>query len=59
MEQKQVEARIYAAGVDESGRSVVWVLVDGAKFAIPTNVVTMTKLLEKGLPIINAVPRRP
>lgn len=50
---QQIEAKIYAVGIDESGRSVAWCLVDGVKFAIPTNVVTMAKLAEKGLPIKN------
>lgn len=49
-----VDAKIYAVGVDDTGRSVVWALVNGQKMAIPTNVVTMAKLAEKGLPVKNA-----
>jgi hypothetical protein len=50
------DVNVYAVGVDDTGRSVVWTLVNGAKFAIPTNVATMARLAEKGVPVRNGGP---
>jgi hypothetical protein len=48
------EVKVYGVGVDEKGRSVVWAMVGGVKFVIPTNVVTFAKLAEKGVPVLSS-----
>jgi hypothetical protein len=53
MEKKQIEIKVYAVGVDSKGSSVLWAIVDGSKWAIPTNHVTMAKLAERGVPVKN------
>jgi hypothetical protein len=51
-EVKNIEAKIYAVGT-EKGRSVVWALVGGMKWVIPTDAVTMARLAERGIPVKN------
>jgi hypothetical protein len=53
MDNKQAEVKVYGTGVDEKGGSVVWALVNGSKFTIPTNAVTMARLAAAGVKVIN------
>jgi L-serine deaminase len=51
-EVKNIEAKIYAVGT-EKGRSVVWAMVGGSKWVIPTDLLTMSRLAERGIPVKN------
>ena len=50
---KQPEVKVYAVGVSSKGNSVLWALVDGTKWQIPTDTITMAKLAERGVRVIN------
>ena len=48
------EVKVYAVGVTNKGNSAVFALVNGAKWEIPTDNITMARLAEKGVPVIYA-----
>jgi limonene-1,2-epoxide hydrolase len=52
-EVKQIDATIFGVGVNAKGQSVVWAMIDGSKWEIPTSHVTMAQLAARGLRVIN------
>lgn len=53
MNKKAPEVKVYGVGVTNKGNAVVRAIIDGSKFDIPTNALTMAKLAERGVPVIN------
>lgn len=52
------EAKVFAVGT-ENGKSVIFLLVDGIKTVVPTSLLAMSKLAEKGIPIRNETRKTP
>jgi hypothetical protein len=48
----KVEAKVYAVGT-EKGNAVLFLLVNGLKMVVPTNILSMSRLAGIGVPVRN------